>query len=161
MHSGVLLSTPVALLMISIHPPDGWNQWFWSGIFFCRPDQDPFLWVLDQHWDCLPFCCWPQIVMWPMENFQRMSSSNPAKETILVKKTLQFVFQLLFAENLVSHSRNQIYVCPFRCFKCCSCSLKTMESHGKNDHVCVKLIAFLEVGKGDEGNPRISDNGRH
>ena len=29
------------------------------------------------------------------------------------------------------------------------------------DHVCVKLIAFLEVGKGDEGNPRISDNGRH
>ena len=33
--------------------------------------------------------------------------------------------------------------------------------YGMNEHVCVKLIAFLEVGKGGEGNPRISDNGRH
>ena len=32
--------------------------------------------------------------------------------------------------------------------------------YGMNEHVCVKLIAFLD-GKEGEGNPRISDNGRH
>ena len=68
----------------------------WSGSFFGGFGPTLRLFVFVQ---CLPFCCWAQIVMWPKENFQRMSSSNPAKETILVNKNFAICFPAAFHPN--------------------------------------------------------------